>query len=227
MFRALGDQFMVVVGLSHLGAVQIAQEEYAAAEAALREVFTLIAAINGASRMMGTLDRLGRIAQAQGKYVEATYFFRESVALSRTNGERWNRARALAHLGEALDAQGEAREAWASFQAALQLAMEACFMPVVLESLAGLATLLAHEGAGERALELLVHILAHPTADQEVKDRAGRLQSKLVACRSPEQVVTLQERARARSFEVVVDEVLRAPHERYIDMPAWEQSSAH
>jgi hypothetical protein len=59
------------------------------------------------------------------------------------------------------------------------MASEARVTPVVMEVLAGLADLLAAEGASSLARELVEHILATPAGGQAARDRAERLREKL------------------------------------------------
>jgi tetratricopeptide (TPR) repeat protein len=200
---------MIAVGLSHLSAVVIALGEFDEAGTMLRESLALSAATDERWGMMMTLDRLGQVMRAQGNNAEAVYLFREGLALSRSNGEHWTAVLALSHLAEALHAQGEEREAWRSFQEALTMAQQAGIMRVSLYALVDIAGILAGDGSVEQAVELLEHVVVHPAVEREVKDRATQLRNNLALSLSAEQLIFVQERAKGRSFDEVVAELLR------------------
>jgi hypothetical protein len=71
-----------------------------------------------------------------------------------------------------------------------------------------MAYMRVHAGATEAALELLTLILGHPFSSQETRARAEQLRADLERQLSPEQIEAVQVRARAKSFEVVVQEML-------------------
>jgi tetratricopeptide (TPR) repeat protein len=150
------------------------------------------------------------LAHAQGDHAEAQSLFRESLALFRELGDHLGIAQTLNRLGEATGALGDEPEAWSSFLEALRIATQTQTVPVALDALAGLSTLLAREGAVEPALELLAHVLGHSASSQEAKDRAEQLRAELEAQMSSQQIEAAQTRVGARMFDTVVEELLSA-----------------
>ena len=77
------------------------------------------------------------------------------------------------------------------------------------EAVASLASLLMQEGAGEQALEVALHVLDYAASSQSTIDYTGRLRADLEAHMTRQQVEAVKAWAQARTFEAVVDEILR------------------
>jgi hypothetical protein len=92
---------------------------------------------------------------------------------------------------------------------ALRLAYEGGFTSSALNALTGLAMLEAQQKASQGTLELVLYVLQHPASLQETKDRADHLRAELESQLTRQQVEAAQARAQARTFEAVVDEVLK------------------
>ena len=129
--------------------------------------------------------QLGRVAFVQGEYDEAQYLYRESYATFRDIGDRWSMAHALTGLDETAVALGDQPAAMQSFRDAWRVASAARVTPVAMEVLAGLADLLAAQGAIVPARELITHILDTPAAGQSARDRAERLRNTLAGAATP------------------------------------------
>ncbi|MGE5225166.1 MAG: hypothetical protein ACM3PY_22235, partial [Omnitrophica WOR_2 bacterium] len=80
---------------------------------------------------------------------------------------------------------------------------------VVLEALAGLASLQPKRGDMTLALELLLVVLNHPASLQDTRNRANHLRAELEAQLTRQQVEAVRERVRVNTFEAVVEEVLK------------------
>ena len=65
------------------------------------------------------------------------------------------------------------------------------------------------EGAGEQALELALHVLDYAVSSQSTTDYTGRLRADLEAHMTRQQVEAVKAWAQARTFEAVVDDVLK------------------
>ena len=118
-------------------------------------------------------------------------------------------ARVLAEMGRSIFALGNDAEAERVWRESLRIATEIHGTPVALEALVGLASLQAKRGDMEHALELLLIVLNHPASFQETKNRAAHLRVELEAQLTSQQVEAAQARAQAKTFEAVVDEVLK------------------
>jgi tetratricopeptide (TPR) repeat protein len=176
---ATGSVRAVVFSISALMLTTFAQERYDEAQALVRASFATSSAIGDYWGIGSALLQLGRVAYAQGEYDEARYLYRESCATFRDIGDRWSMARALAGLAETSVALGDRLAAMQTFRDAWRVASEARVTPVAMEVLAGLADLLAGQGAVVPARELIAHILDTPAAGQAARDRAEHLRDTL------------------------------------------------
>jgi tetratricopeptide (TPR) repeat protein len=207
VWRVVGEPRGMTLCLSYLGVVTQRLGELAEAQQFLRESLVISSEAGDRFGIGTSLTHLGLFAHRVGEYHEARYLFLESIALFREIGDRWAMARALSAAGDVAVALGNVAEAQTAYRDAFRLAMAAQTMPVALEALVGQATLLVHEGAHERATELLAHILHHPASTQETRDRAMRLREGLEE-EAPSVRDARPGRALQRPFGEVVAEVL-------------------
>ena len=196
--------------LNNLAWVANARGDYAEARRWLEKAFVFHKETPDKTLMAESLSQLGTAAYLEGAYVEAKQRYLESIEISKGTGERWRRP-ALIGLGYATCALGEYEASGRHFRSALQMAMEIGALAVVLDSLAGLATLLAAsdpgEAAAEQAVELLAFVLAHPSSTQETKDQATPLLTELEGRLSPAAVAAAKARGQARDLQDVAREL--------------------
>ena len=88
--------------------------------------------------------------------------------------------------------------------------MEAQALPLAIETVVGLATLLARRGKGEQASKLLGLVLHYPTNNQEAKNRAIHLLTELQLNDVPEVTWPEHDNETARAFEDAVEAILNA-----------------
>jgi len=82
---------------------------------------------------------------------------------------------------------------------------------VSMEALVGIAGVYVQAGAIEPVLELLVHVVNHPASNQRAKDQAQELRVQLEAKLTQQQAEAAHARARAQTFEALIQEVLALP----------------
>jgi predicted ATPase/transcriptional regulator with XRE-family HTH domain len=207
-WRTLGDQRMVALALNFLSPTTIRLGRYEQANAFLQESLALTTQL-GDRWGMGTAYRcLGLLALAQGSPSQAESLIHTSIALFTELGARWDIARALNTMGEARASASDISDARKTFLNAIHLAVEAHTLPLVFDALVGLAYLHVQAGEHAQALELSICALNHPASTYEAKDRAKRLGTDLKAQLTPQQVEVAQARARIRSFEEIMVELL-------------------
>lgn len=206
IMRRHGDHLSTARALGFLSASALALGRHDEAGQLAQESLTISQEMNDPWGVANVLTVLGIIAQAQADASGALSFFRESLAIYRQIGDHWSMARVLNKLGETLAALGQLVAARRSFFDALQTANEVQATPLALDALMGLAALQTQERVIEPALELAAHIRRHPMASQETKDRAEKLGLDWKAQLTSQQLEALE--AQARSFEVIVKEIL-------------------
>jgi tetratricopeptide (TPR) repeat protein len=207
-WRLIGDPRGTAFGLRILSQSAFTLGRYDEARLALEESAALNSSI-GFGWGLGTAYRgLAIIAQAQGDHQQAAVMFRKSLDTYTELGASWWAARVLAEMSRSLFALGNDAEAEGVLRESLRIANDIHGTPVALEALAEFAGLQAKRGELEHALALLLVVSKHPASLQETKSRADHLRAELQAQLTSQQVEAAQARAQAKTYEVVVDEIL-------------------
>jgi tetratricopeptide (TPR) repeat protein len=149
-------------------------------------------------------------AEMQGEYATALRLYQESLARFTALGDRWAMLLRLGNLGDIATAQGDNDAAQSYYTRALQLAYDLWAVPKMLSALFRIATVLAHRGAPETAIELLALPLQYPATEQAFRDRAALLLAELRAKLDPEVVAQGLERGQQRTLEMTVQSLLQA-----------------
>jgi hypothetical protein len=149
------------------------------------------------------------VARAQGEYAEAQYLFRESFAMFREIGDRLSMARSLVNLADTTAMVGDQQDAWRCFREAWRMATDAQLAPLALDALAGMADLLAQEGASRTALDLTAQIAAHPAATRAARERVARLRAELEPAPSPGERAVAHTDAPERPFAEIVEAIVK------------------
>jgi tetratricopeptide (TPR) repeat protein len=210
LYRALDDQYGIANTLNDLGIVADALGRYAEAKQLYQECLAIRRQIGQLGGIGASLNNLGYFAYLHGEYSEARELLLESLGIQREIGDQHHLALCLSNLGAVVGALGEYQAARAYFNEALRFALEIWALPLVLEALAGIATLVAANQPEERewAAELYTFVLHHPASDRPMQDRVERELANLAARLSPQDLSAAQERAKARELEVIVAEIL-------------------
>ena len=114
-----------------------------------------------------TYNNLSELIRVQRKYAEAKPYILESIKLARELGNRYTLPIMLINLVYSQVGLGEFREAYASLNEALQLNIENDSISWVLFSLVGYANILAAEGKGTSALQILGLCMNHPETNSD------------------------------------------------------------
>jgi len=208
-WRLIGDPRFIAFGLNFLGQSALILGRYDEARAALEESVELNISVGARWNLGSAYQGLGAVAQAQGEHQQAVVMYRKSVDTFTELGGRFYAAQGLADMGRSVFALGNDTEAQRVWRESLRIATEIHGTPVALEALVGLASLQAKRGNMEHAIELLLIVLNHPAGSQGTRNRATNLSLELEAQLAKQQVEAAQVRVRAKTFEAVVDEVLK------------------
>jgi predicted ATPase/DNA-binding SARP family transcriptional activator len=183
--RQLGDQLGVAGSLDNLGVLSL--DEGNVAEAA--RLFSEGLALRRSSGLQGglgySLEHMAQIAGLQGKWHEAEAHLHELAdILHATNTPLWPRARIV--QGDLYRGQGKLNEAEQAYRVALQEGQRQNNLPVVLESLLGLASVSLAWGEHVQAVRLLAHVAQHRCTEFAAQQRARRLLESAAASMPPE-----------------------------------------
>ncbi len=115
------------------------------------------------------LNDMGVVAYDLGDYAGAQRYYRAAGALSTELGDRVGVLYAAINLAHAAVTLQDDREARLRYLEALALARELQVLPLLLESVAGLAGIHARAGQVDRALELLGLVVGHPALHDDAR----------------------------------------------------------
>ncbi|RIK35383.1 MAG: hypothetical protein DCC55_30465 [Chloroflexi bacterium] len=157
-----------------------------------------------------SLQLLGELAWLTGDNETAEQRLLESLALFREI-EVTTAAAAANILGEVAAGRGDYAQAKAYFHMSITPylqsdALHSNWLPFV--GLAGLAALLIKESQPAPAAELLYHVLYHPAAMHETKERAQRLLADLATTLPPQVMAAAQVRAETQDLSATVAALL-------------------
>ncbi|MBN1484197.1 MAG: tetratricopeptide repeat protein [Chloroflexia bacterium] len=167
--QEIGDQGLLA--LAYNGLATVATREHAP-EAAHKFLLQSLELYRGLGDHRGTaavLNNLGVLAWSQQDYPTARDYYEQALDLFEKLHHPQNTANTLANLGLVAVVQEDYDRAKSYFYRALRGATAGRVTPIVLESLGGLASILARTGRMERALEFLGLVLQHPSLRIDTK----------------------------------------------------------
>ena len=208
-WRAIGDPRFTAIGLNSLYWSALRLGRYKEARAALEESIELSMSVGDRWVLGFTYRGLGIVAQAQSEQTKAVEMFRKSLDIFTELGACQDVARALADMSRSIFALGNDAEAGRGWHESLRIAMETRGIFIALEALVGLASLQAKHSDMEHALELLLIVLNHPVVTHETRKRAAQLLAELEEDLTSSQIKTIQAHAAERTFEEIVEGLLR------------------
>jgi predicted ATPase/DNA-binding XRE family transcriptional regulator len=208
-WRAVGDPRFIAYGLNFLGQSALALGRFDESRKALEESVELNTSVGARWNLGHAFQGLGAVAQAQGEHRRAADLFLKAVDTFTELGGRFYIGQSLAQMGRSLFALGEDVEAERIWLESLRIAAEIRGMPVVLETLVGIAGLRAKRGEPQSALELLLIVLNHPACDQDTKNRADHLRVELETQLTPAQIEAIQTNVGNKYFEEVAEGLLK------------------
>jgi len=206
MNRASGERWKVASGLVNLGTVAGIQGDLAAATENFEQALEISRAIGDRRGIALALDNLGFVAQLQGKYDQATMYLEESFSLAQAIGNRQNSANTLLNLGHVATAQNNAEKAVDLFYQALRIAHEINVVPIILESISGLAR---YENRPSRSAAWLSFVLNHPATSPETREMAQKIQDEIKGLLSADEFETSAALGQSLELTALVDDLLR------------------
>jgi tetratricopeptide (TPR) repeat protein len=208
-WRSLGDPRLTAIALQNLSWMAVRLGLHDEARQALEESVFLNTSIGDRWNLGFAYRGLGLVSQAQGEHLQAEDLFHKSLEMFKEIGARQDSARVLVEMSHSVFAQGNDVEAERGWREALRVTMETQGGFVALEALVGIAMLKAKQGNIEQALELSLTVLSQTASLPETKKRADRFRAELEAQFPPTQIEAIQVRAREKSFEAVVEDLLK------------------
>jgi len=210
MWRAIGDPHYISLGLNFLVTTLIKLELYEEAKNFMWESITLCEKAKNRWGMGTAYRYLGSAYLAEGQYTEAQAHFYKSLEIFSEYTEGWDIALSLFYLGEAGMLAGSLTEARENYLKALRISIDSHSIPIALDTLLGLARVQAQASKPEYALEISNCVANHTASTKETKDHANQLFSELTGKFRSDQIKTLNEKMKLKSFEMIVAGLLHS-----------------
>jgi len=208
-WRAIGDPRFTAFGLNFLSLSAFNLGRFDQARSALEESLALNLSVGDRWGLGSAYRGLGLVSQAQDDHVQAIAMFEKSLAVLTELGSRWDVARVLAEMGRSVFALGNDFQAERLWYDSLRIAVETRATIIGLEAVVGMASLFTRRGNYEDALELLLIVVDQPACIQETRDRAIQLVSQIENLLTPQETVTVRQRAVEKTFVAITEELLQ------------------
>jgi tetratricopeptide (TPR) repeat protein len=113
----------------------------------------------------------------RGDLSKAKQLFERSLRIFTDLGARWDIGWALTHLGKVAVASEKWDEAEETLKRAIKFSLEADAMPQAIDAALELAACFLQKGEIDKAIELILSAIQHPSSTDAGKQRAGELMS--------------------------------------------------
>jgi hypothetical protein len=191
------------------GLVADAEKDHTKAKRYHSEALQILSGFGDRAGQAYATSRLSLTAYSQSNYTEAWHMGRRGYELFEELGHRWGMGASLCRIGFAALGLGRSGEAGSCFHKALEFAAGMRHVPLILYSLAGMASLLVEEGEEARAVELLTMVEEHPQTPPIYLDVAARWFSDIGTRLPRDTLSAARERGRESELDAVVDAALR------------------
>jgi predicted ATPase/transcriptional regulator with XRE-family HTH domain len=207
-WRTFGDPHSIALGLNFLIPTLIELERYEEAESYLQESIYLCAQSRNRWGMGTAYRQYGLLKLVQGNALEAQLLFRKSLDVFADFVVGWDIARTLNYLGEAAFSTGDLSEARKIYLKALRLSVDEVVTPIMLDSILGIAYILAETGEIDASIRLSNYVSIHPASTHETKDRAQRLIARLRKVSKHRTDKTWPEGLEMKTIDDIANEIL-------------------
>jgi predicted ATPase/DNA-binding SARP family transcriptional activator len=209
-FRQIGDRAGTARILHNLSILAYIDQDYEKTRQLRLECLDICRAIGFQWGITSELKHLADVEKAMGDYEQARAHYEESLVYGRRANDRKSMAYALDSLGGLALQQKELAQARACYLEALETAIEIDLTPVAVDTLCGIAELLAMQNQIGQAIELLAFVTHHPAIDQQTRSKAENLMANMVEKLSPDEMTNCRERGKHQSLETIARELTSA-----------------
>ncbi len=177
--RDLGDHYGVAAALGNLGVIADSQGHLDEARRYYERCLEIAREFNYRAMIAGSLNNLGALDCKEGDYAAAERRFRESLELSAEASDLRRMALTLNRLGKAQTEAGRLSQAGESLRRAVRLARQVDALPVLLEGLLSIASLMVRDGRPDQAWVLLSFVAQHPACTRDLRPDVERLRVEI------------------------------------------------
>lgn len=168
--RSLGSRFHSAMQLNNLGVVHHMTENFTEASRYYLESLELCRDTGDLEGESVALCNLGEVATLTDNYPAAQRHYAQALEIGRRIENAWTIAVANNNLGETLRRMDDLPGAWSNFAQGLRIGWESEALSQVMESLAGMGTILIQTGSVSLGKQTLAIVRDHSIS--EPKDRA-------------------------------------------------------
>lgn len=206
--KKINDLRGMAASMNNLGNVLLNLKEYTEAKMLYQESLAIRKEIGDRVGIASCLNNMGMIAEELGEHIEAKQLYEESLALKKEIGDQRGIGNTLDNLGSLSTKLGNYQESKKYYNEALKTLMEIRAIPLALQVILGITTLLIKEGKKESALVNCALVLHHPAGTKESKEKAACFFSELKTELPSDRVEGIRKNVETRKFEEVVKEIL-------------------
>lgn len=175
VLASVGDRWALGYTLSDLGMLALDRGDLDAAREACAQSRAIFAALGDRRGLAFACQHLGEIALAARDLDGARRLHAESLRLRRLADDQWGVIASLMALGVVAREAGELAAARRHLAAALDAGAASQVWPVLLDALIELALVMEQDGRPRAAGAIAVPVLAHPSCNQRIREKAARL----------------------------------------------------
>lgn len=175
----MDDSYRKAIYLNNLGTIAHELKDYSRAHDLYQQSLEICRRVGDQEGQAIALSNLGEIAYLQGNLAEAEKLYRLGLMIGERIQDHWAIMSCMNNLGEVTASRQQLEQARRWFGRALKIANEIQTLPMALRILANLVNWYAQTGQRNMAAELCWHASHHPASEQDSRDKARRLQSRL------------------------------------------------
>lgn len=207
-YRKINSRDGIAGILLLLGQSMIYQKKYKKAYQAFYESQAIFREIGDRRGLADALNNLGAYASTQREFIDAKRYLEDSLQIYQDLSFQWGTATTQVNLGHAAMGLNDLPLAGDFYRQAITSAQELGAVPLILESVAGLAQIEAAQGRSQTALEWVSLVLAHPASNPDIQGIAEPLLETLKMQLAPEIVEALSEKGRKTDLDQLVVQIL-------------------
>jgi tetratricopeptide (TPR) repeat protein len=205
--KEISDEETIAAMLLTVSGVATFRGEHGESKRYKEEALATYREIGDQMGVAACLNNLGEDARWQGKYAEAVRYYEEALAIYTDIGI--SNALTLNNLGHAYIGLDEDDVAWGYLCKALREFLVTGRVPLILESLAGVAWLRAKAGHYTQAAELLGLVLGHPALGEGFRWYLDQVLATVREALPTDELEAALERGKRLDLEQVVAEILK------------------
>jgi len=177
--RLYKDRFQQAIILNNLASIYHPRQEYEQEEQVLKESLEICQEIGDLDGEAIALNNLGEMEVARGNYAQALDYSRIALDIALRLGEDWTIIAVYDILGCAYFKLEDYSTAYQCFQQAIQIAFQIQSWDLLTRSLVNLSEAYLTQEEHDKAAELLLAALSHPSMLYEYGIKAGDLLERL------------------------------------------------